>query len=145
MAKTTCSAIGGVLHDSRADELIITGIADGTVQAGDLCTVLTTGAVRQSDKSDSYDETLGIALPMYHTDMDTAYASGKTVDIVVPQGGHIYGVKGADAGSVEMGEIVVFGEAGALALGDGAQEGAHMAKIFKEVDDDTYWLIVWGA
>ncbi len=144
MAKTTCSAIGGVIHDSRANELIVTGIADGTVKAGDLATVLTTGVVRQSDLSDSYDETLGIALPMYHTDMDTAYTSGKTVDIVVPQGGHIYGVKAADIGAVQMGEPMTIGEAGAMAMA-GDVEAAHQARLFKAVDDDTYVLCVWGA
>ena len=144
MANTTLSSIGGVLQDSRGDELIVTGIADGTVKAGDLCTVLNTGVVRRSDLSDNYDETLGIALPMYHTDMDTAYSSGKTVDIVIPQGGHLYGVLGADFGSVQMGEPLTIGESGAMAVA-GDVEAAHQARLYKSSDDDTYHIVIWGA
>jgi len=142
MANTTLSSIGGVLHDSRANEYIITGIADATVKPGDLCTVLKTGAVRQSDKSDSYDDTLGICLPSYHTDMDTAAASGKVIELVVPRAGHIYGCKMGDASTNEAGNPLIFDEAGAMAQGDGL-ETAHLARTLKTSNGDTYGTVIW--
>lgn len=141
MAITTLSELGGVLQDSRGGEIFVTCIADGTAKAGDLATVLATGAVRQTDLSDNYDETLGILMPHFQVDMDTAITANKVCDIVIPIAGHLYGCKCGNL-ATDVGEPLTIGEAGAFAAG-GNVEAAHQARSYFHGQGDSYAIIIW--
>jgi len=142
------STLGGkVCMDSRAKELWISRKADGTLKAGDLADISGDTAVGL-DYSNSLDEFGGICLPRYDTDVDTAYTTGDLIDIVIPQGGHIYNCKITDpAATLYAGEPLVFanGTVGELTKG-GDIEAEHVARLFDDVlDDSLYATIIWGV
>ena len=144
----TLSSIGGVLHDSRANELIVSAIAPGTIgKAGEICGILTTGLFQTTDISGSLDTMVGIILPHYGTDMDTVIAINTIVDIVVPQGGHIYGVRIETIDNMEIGKNLIYHatEPGALDIGTGVED-EHVARIFKSTTTGDNWgIVVWGT
>jgi len=147
-AVTALSTLGGrVCMDSRANELIISRAADGTLKAGDLVDISGSTAVGL-DYSNNLDEFGGFALPRYDTDVDTAYTSGVLIDIVIPQGGHLYNVKITNpAATIYAGEPFVFanGTVGELTKG-GDIESEHVARLFDDaITATTYATIIWGV
>jgi len=93
------SSMGGIVCvDGRADELILTGIADGTAVAGmvvfmDATLGATCGDLIGINVNSSTDNFVGILLPKYNTDCDTAITNGDMAEYVVPKKGHRYNVK----------------------------------------------------
>ena len=144
----TLSSIGGVLHDSRANELIITAKAPGTIgKAGEMTGVLATGIFSTTDIDASLDNFVGIILPHYGTDMDTVIAINTIVEIVVPQAGHLYGVRVETIDDLSMGSALYHhaGEPGAL--DDSASlEAEHVARTFRtKTAADNWGIVIWGV
>ena len=147
-AVTKLSELGGnVCVDSRADELWISRFADGTLKAGHLADISGSTAVG-TDVDGNLDEFGGICLPRYDTDVDTAYTNGVLIDIVIPQGGHLYNVYISDPGATNYaGEPMIFHatDAGQLDAG-GDIEAEHVARLFDDILDTTrFATIIWGV
>lgn len=144
----TLSSIGGVLHDSRANEFIVMAKAPGTIgKAGECAGILATGVSQTTDIDGSLDLMIGILLPSYHTDMDSVVAINKIVEMVVPQGGHIYGVRIEAVTDLDMGSALFYHATEAGALDDDATlEAEHVARTIRAVAaGDDYALVIWGA
>ena len=147
-AVTLLSELGGqVCMDSRADELWISRKADGTLKAGWLADISGSTAVG-TDVDGNLDEFGGFCLPRYDTDVDTAYTTGELIDIVIPQGGHLYNIKITDpGGTAYAGEPLKFHAtvAGELQIA-GDIEVEHVARLFDDVlDTSTFATIIWGV
>jgi hypothetical protein len=147
-AVTKLSELGGkVLMDSRANELIITRKADGTLKAGHLADISGATAVG-TDVDGNLDEFGGFVLPRYDTDVDTAMTSGDAIDIVIPQGGHLYNIYITDPGATAYaGEPMKFHAtaAGQLQIA-GDIEGEHVARLFDDILNTTrFATIIWGV
>lgn len=146
MVNTTLSSIGGVLRDSRDNETIVTAIADGVRQAGDLVSILATGVIQGVDIDGSLDLVVGILLEAWHTDMDSVPDSGKVIEIVIPQGGHIYGVHVDTDQGVGIGHPMIYHASTAGILDEGTSaEAEHVARKFNGAAGDTYEDVIWGA
>ncbi|KKM82247.1 hypothetical protein LCGC14_1321590 [marine sediment metagenome] len=147
-AVTALSTLGGkVCMDSRGDELSIVRKADGTLRAGWLADISGETAVG-INPTGNLDEFGGICRPRYDTDVDTAFTSTRLIDIVIPQGGHLYNIKIKDPGAtLYAGEplIAIASTAGALdKVGD--IESEHVARIFDDVlDNTTFATVIWGV
>jgi len=146
-AITKLSELGGkVCMDSRADELVIVRKADGTLKAGHCADISGSTAVGSTSAGD-LDEFGGFCLPRYDTDVDTAFASGVLIEIVIPQGGHLYNVYIADPGAtVYAGEPYTHaGTAGNLTAGTDV-EAEHVARLFDDaLDNSRFATMIWGA
>ena len=147
-AVTKLSELGGkVLMDSRENELIISRKADGTLKAGWLADISGDTAVG-TDVDGNLDEFGGFCLPRYDTDVDTAYTVGDLIDIVIPQGGHLYNIKVTDpGGTAYAGEPLKFHAtvAGELQIA-GDIEAEHVARLFDDIlDTSVFATIIWGV
>jgi len=148
MANTTLSSIGGVLQDSRANELIVGGvIGDTSTYPGMLVGVLSTSVMEAFDvDSGSADILLGIVLPRYDQDMDSV-TTAVPYEVVVPQPGHLYGLKidTAQAGACEMGWSLILHATSPGILDEATNvEDDHVAKYYKIAAGDTFAIILWG-
>ncbi len=147
-AVTKLSELGGkVLMDSRENELIISRKADGTLKAGWLADISGDTAVG-TDVDGNLDEFGGFCLPRYDIDVDTAYTVGDLIDIVIPQGGHLYNIKVTDpGGTAYAGEPLKFHAtvAGELQIA-GDIEAEHVARLFDDIlDTSVFATIIWGV
>ena len=148
-AITTLSGLGGrVCMDSRANELIIVRKADGTLKAGHCADISAETAVG-TDIDGTLDEFGGFVLPRYDTDVDTAITATRIIDIVIPQGGHLYNVLISDPGAGHhfAGEPMIFHATAAGQLDGGADaEAEHVARLLDDVLDNTLFAtIIWGT
>lgn len=148
-AVTALSTLGGkVRMDSRGNELTISRKADGTAKAGWLvgCTDGITAV--GINPTGNLDELLGIQLPRYDTDVDTAPTAALLIDIVIPQGGRLYNIKIKDPGATLYGGeplLPIAGTAGALDKA-GDIETEHIARIFdKVITGTTFATVIWGV
>ena len=100
---SACKHAGIVCVDGRDGETIITAKADGTLVAGNVVNVITTSGATLGDidgVEDGVSESvMGILLPKYNVDCDTAVADGLTVEIVIPKAGRHYNVAIVDTGA----------------------------------------------
>ncbi len=147
-AVTLLSQLGGkVLMDSRENELLISRFADGSIKAGWLLDISGDTAVG-TDVNGALDEFGGFGLPRYNTDVDTAYTNGVLIDIVIPQGGHLYNVKITDpGGTAYAGEPLKFHATveGELQIA-GDIEVEHVARLFDNIlDTSVFATIIWGV
>ena len=147
-AVTALSTLGGkVRMDSRGDELSIVRKADGTLKAGWLADISGETAVG-INPTGNLDELGGICLPRYDTDVDTAFTSTRLIDIVIPQGGHLYNIKIKDpSATIYPGEplIAIAATAGALDK-VGNIESEHVARIFDAcLTGTTFATVIWGV
>jgi hypothetical protein len=147
-AVTSIVTLGGkVCMDSRANELIITRKADGTIQAGWGADISGEQAVA-CNPTGNLDEFGGFALPRYDTEPSAAYTANDVIDIVIPQGGHLYNILIKDPGAtLYAGEPLIWiaGTAGAMDK-VGNIEAEHQARLFDDVlDNSTYATIIWGV
>lgn len=147
---TLMSAKGSkVCVDSRGDELMVTALADGTAQAGDACGVIAaTNYVHQVTAAGSLDEFVGWLESKYNTDIDTAMTAAEMVELVIPQGGHLYLVHITDpSATVLAGEPMVLDGATAgeiVKVGD--VETYHSCRLYETVvSGTTYAVIIYGA
>lgn len=150
-AITSIMTLGGkVCMDSRAEEISVVRKADGTIQAGWLAACTDGSTAVACNPTGSLDELIGIALPRYDTEPSAAYTATRLIDIVIPQGGHLYNVKIKDpGGTLYAGEplipIASAGDAGELDKA-GDIEAEHMARLFDSVlDNTTYATVIWGV
>ncbi|KKM82246.1 hypothetical protein LCGC14_1321580 [marine sediment metagenome] len=146
-AVTALSTLGGkVLMDSRAKELWITRIADGTLKAGHAADISARIAVGM-DFGNNLDEFGGFCLPRYDTDVDTAYTSGVAIDIVIPQGGHLYNILIENPGAtLYSGEPLIWSSTVAALEKGGNVEAEHTARLFDEIlNTSTFATIIWGV
>lgn len=147
-AVTTLSTLGGrVCMDSRANELVIVRKADGTLKAGHLADISGETAVGV-DVDGNLDEFGGFVLPRYDTDVDTAITATRLIEIVIPQGGHLYNVYISDPGAANYaGEPYKFHATDAGQLDAGADiEAEHVARLFDDILDTTrFATIIWGV
>ena len=92
-----------VCVDGRDGETIVTGKADGTLKAGDVVGVITTIGTTLGDidgvEDGVFEQVMGIVLPKYNVDADTAVADGLVVEIVIPKAGRNYNVAIVDPGA----------------------------------------------
>ena len=147
-AVTALSTLGGrVCMDSRAEEICIVRKADGTLKPGWAADISAETAVGVNPTGD-FDEFGGFCLPRYDTDVDTAFTITNLIDIVIPQGGHIYNVKIKDPGADPYaGEPLLWIAATAGALDKvGDVEATHVARLFDDIlDNSTFATIIWGV
>jgi len=147
-AVTALSTLGGrVCMDSRGDELSIIRLADGTLKAGHLADI-SGGTAVGINPTGNLDELGGIVRPRYDIDVDTAITAALPIDIVIPQGGHLYNIHIKNpAGTLYSGEplIPIAATAGALDKA-GDIESEHMARLFDEVlTTTTFATVIWGV
>lgn len=139
---TTLSEAGGrVCVSGRAEERIITAIADGIVKAGHLVTVLgsgtlaaTTGEVlRVTVAANVTDWMVGIALPKYDTDCDTLIEDRTMIEVVIPKSRRLYVVAISDpSGTFYVGTNVDFP----------AADVGNMAVQDANLEDQDYYAIL---
>jgi len=160
MANTKLSSLGGIVCvNGRKDELIFAAIADGTAKPGNGVTVIATagatlGDIIKHDIGGSTDQFVGLLLPKYNTDCDTANVNGEICEIVVPRSGRKYNVKIVDpvANEGQVGTPVVFhpttdGEFTVGTSGDHSIEvSAYCATVSKAlVSGDLFAEVIWRA
>jgi len=147
-AITSLVSLGGkVCADSRDNELVISRKADGTIQAGWGADISGEQAVGVNPTG-NLDEFGGFALPRYDVEPSAAYTANMIIDIVIPQGGHLYNVKIKNPGAtIYAGEPLVWIAATAGALDKvGNIEAEHQARLFDDaLTTTTYATIIWGA
>ena len=148
-AVTALSSLGGqVCMDSRANELWISRISGGTLKAGWLISCVDGINAVGKNPAGNLDEFIGIALPRYDIDVDTAITTSLLMDIVIPQGGHLYNVKITNPGATAYaGEPLKHHAtvAGELQIA-GDVEATHVARLFDDVlDTTTFATIIWGV
>ena len=154
MATTALSALGGIVCvDGREGENITTAKADGALIAGMAVGIVgaagaTKGDIIGVDDAGTSELFVGILLPKYNTDCDTAVADGDMVEIVIPQNGHKYNVACNDmAGNLDIGTGgVVSSTIGrfTFALTDAVvYKACRLSKYY--TDDDTFCEVYWGT
>lgn len=149
-AVTKISELGGnVCADSRANELWISRFADGTLRAGYAADISESTAVGL-DANTNLDEFGGFCLPRYDTDVDSAYDSADLIDIVIPQGGHLYNVLIENpAATIYAGEPLRWASDGTTVSAlekAGDIEVEHVARLFDDVlTTTTFATIIWGV
>ena len=145
MAISTISGLGGqVILGDYLDETIIPAIADGTAKAGWVVGLTTAGVVAGAD-TDAPDALIGILLPQYTIDVDTAITSPLPCSVVIPKSGHLYAVFVADMNSSLVGlPMNISGDAGVFAV-VATVEGTHLCKSYSYTDGDTVAIVVWGS
>jgi hypothetical protein len=146
-AITKLSELGGhVCADSRANELWIVRKADGTLKAGWGADISAETAVGV-DSDANLDEFGGFVKERYDTDVDTAMTAGVLIDIIIPQGGHLYNVYIADPGAtLYAGEPLIWTTTAGNLTAGGNVEAEHVARLFDDVlNTSRYATIIWGA
>ena len=160
MGKTKLSDMGGIVCvDGRENELIMCAIGDGTAKPGHLIQLIAIGAgvltaneVLLHDHGGGDDRMMGILLPTYDQDCDTACTDRELVEYVVPSSGHRYNIAcndvgaGALAGTVGTPAISSATD-GEISIGTLTIEDAlHWALVSKEVaNTDRYAEVIWVA
>ena len=112
-AKTLLSELGGVVRaSSQHDEIVTVLIADGSAKAGHAAGCEgTDGTIDLTDVDGSVDNFVGICLPRYDVDVDTAFTSGDLVELVRPISGHMYNVIIEDpSATLQEGHPMAFGD-----------------------------------
>ena len=151
---TALSALGGIVCvDGRDNEIIITAKADGALIAGMAVGVVgaagaTKGDIIGCDDAGTSELFVGILLPKYNVDCDTAVADGETVEIVIPQNGHRYNVACND-----MGGNLDIGTGGVVSSTEGrftfaltdvvVYKACRLSKYYN--DNDTFCEVIWGT
>lgn len=111
---SACKHAGIVCVDGRDGEEIVTAKADGTLKAGHMVGILTTIGATLGDIDGiidgGFETVMGILLPKYNVDCDTAVADGLTVEIVIPKTGRHYNVAIEDpAAAIAGGTPFIYG------------------------------------
>ena len=153
-AITALSQLGGIVCvDGRGGETIITAKADGALIAG-MCVGIvgaagaTKGDIIGADDAGTSELIVGLLLPKYNVDCDTAVADGLMVEIVIPKSGRHYNVACNDmGGNLDIGTGgVISSTIGrfTFALTDGVvYRMCNLSKYY--TDDDTFCEVVWVA
>jgi len=146
MVYTKLSEVGGkVIIGDEQDEIILPALADGTSKAGHLVTILSTGYVDNTD-TDNPNEFVGILLPHYSIDVDTAITSGLPVNVVVPRSGHLYAFYTLDMNASDAGHPGTF--SGTEGVGSAVItdiEATANWRTYRYDDGDTVGIFIWGV
>jgi len=143
------SSMGGfVCVDGKEDELIISATAGGVSKAGWLVTITNaTGVEIATDIGVPTDRFIGILLPHYKIDVDTAITAAELVEIVIPQRGHTYIVYFADpAGTKDVGCYCSFSATdGALDVAETTLEVKDCCAVLNKilVSTDRFGEVIW--
>lgn len=111
MSITKLSDLGGIVCvDGRENELIFNAKSDGAAKPGHGVMILADNAVTiaeivKHDITGTTDKFVGILLPKYNADCDSAITDHEICEIVVPSSGHKYNIKCADQGGAAEGNI----------------------------------------
>jgi hypothetical protein len=145
----TLSSLGGTIFASGEDgEISVTLLADGTAKAGYIVgQTAGSGTMRSSNATGNLDETDGILVERYDTDIDTAPTAGKACRVIIPKAGRIYRVAVYLAAAAYAGEPLIHntGHAGMLQVG-GDLESEHVARLWKNAaSGDNFAEVIWGA
>lgn len=130
---TLSDAGGRVCVSGRAEERIITAIADGIVKPGHLVTILGTGTLAATTgevlgvtvAGNATDWMVGIALEKYDTDCDTLIEDRSMIEVVIPKSRRLYVVAISDpSGTIYAGTPVDFpgADVGNMAVQDSGLE-----------------------
>ena len=144
------SSMGGfVCVDGKENETIISAKADGVALAGWCVTVVNaTGAIEAVDVNGSTDKFIGILLPHYKIDVDTAITANELVEIVIPKRGHRYIVWIADpAGTKDVGSGMTFSATdGAMVIDESTIETKDVwARLSKYIiSTDKFAEVQWA-
>jgi hypothetical protein len=142
MAYSKISEIGGVIHGSWDDEIILPALGDGTTKAGMVVYINTSGQAVATDVN-AADLFTGIALPCKDIDIDTAITANKQMSVVVPQSGHMYGVFIVDLNLSDAGNNLIFTTtAGSLGTSTDV-EAVSVAQTYRYDDGDTVGVVIW--
>jgi len=147
-AVTNISELGGVVRaSSHHDEVITCLISVANAKAG--CAAGCEGDDGTMDLvsiTNSIDNFVGICLPRYGTDCDTAYGAGIVCELVRPVSGHLYNVQFASSGDLQEGHPVGFGlTLGAFREWANIDDSEVIAYIAHPVaSGSTVATIVWG-
>ena len=147
MPNTSLSDLGGKVNVNDPSPHTVPAIGDGTCKAGDLVGKNSAGVVQYTTGSGNLDEFIGILMPRYDTDIDTAIASGAACEILEPKAGYRYRCKIEDPSATLLaGEPFDINEDGNGELEKtGDQETLHRAVLAKGVvSGDTYAEMRWG-
>ena len=148
-AKTLISDLGGVVRaSSQHDEIITVLLADGSAKAGMAagCEGID-GTIDLTDVNGSIDNFVGICLPRYDTDVDTAYTAADLVELVRPISGHLYNVILEDPqATLQEGHPIAFGdEPGQFKKWATIEDSEVIAYLAHPViTASTVATIVWG-
>lgn len=144
---TKISEIGGVIQGNWDDEYIITAIAGAdTPYAGWAVAVLSTGLTAGSDDGGTCEEFIGLLLPHYTIDIDSAITAGLYVSIVVPKAGHLYGVHCDNLSATGPGILMEIGANIGEFAKQAAIEADHICRTYRDyVTGDTVALVIWGS
>lgn len=147
-ANTLLSELGGeVILGSPHDEIIETYLADGTCKAGWLVGIDGTDLKVHGADDGALEYFVGIALPRYDTDCDTAFTASDPIDVVIPKSGHYYAVLMENpSATLQEGHMLTFSDtAGAVekcATFDGGADLQTIATNKEQVITGTTFAIV---
>lgn len=145
MVLSKLSEVGGkVILGNYEDEMILPAIADGTSKAGNLVTILSTGAV-DNVATGNPNEFVGILLPHKEVDVDTAITANLPVSVVVPKSGHLYAFYTLDMNASDAGHPGTFSATegvGSAAITD--IEATWNWITYRYTDGDTVGIFIWG-
>lgn len=139
-----------VCVDGRDGENIITAKADGVLKAGHMVGILTTIGATLGDidgiVDGGFETVMGILLPKFNVDADTAVEDGLTVEIVIPKAGRHYNVAIEDpAAAIAGGTPFIYGNT------DGNLEKSvdvlvlAVARAARGIADTSrYAELIWG-
>ena len=147
------SALGGIVCvEGRAGETIITAKADGALKAGATVGIISTDGATLGDIDgivvDGYETFMGLLLPKYNVDCDTAVADGLVVEIVIPKAGKLYNVAITDPGADKVAGLFFIYAAGngELVVGDGNIEKVAVCRSLHGIESTSrYATMIWGA
>jgi len=149
-ANTLLSELGGkVILGSRHDENIETFLADGTVKAGWLVGIDGTDLKVHGADDGAQETFVGITLPRYDCDCDTAFTTSDLIDIVIPISGHYYAVLFENpSATLQEGHMMTFSDtAGAVEKCATFDGGADLQTICvnKEqvITGTTFGIVRW--
>ena len=147
-ANTLLSELGGkVIQGSQHNENIETYLADGTCKAGWLVGIEGTDLLVHGADDAALEFFVGIALPRYDTDCDTAFTTSDPIDIVIPKSGNYYAVLMENpADTLQEGHMLTFSNtAGAVekcATFDGGSDLQTIATNKEQVITGTTFAII---
>jgi len=153
MTITNLSDLGGIVCvDGRADEDIISAKADGARIAGELVSIIGTAGATQGDivgtDVGASEFFVGILLPKFNVDCDTAVLDGLLVEIVRPRSGRRYNIRVVDpAANREIGDGGIFGATvGQMDLTVVTAIGfrlCNLTKVYLTADNDAFAEVIW--
>ena len=146
------SGLGGkVRASSEHDEIITVLLADGNAKAGYMVGCEGTDiTIDLCDDDGTVDNFVGICLPRYDTDVDTAFTAGDLVEVIRPKSGHLYNVLIEDPqATLQEGHPMAIGDTPGALKKEAAIGGAETIQIIAQIAEPvitgtTFATVWWG-